>query len=137
VLRGGVGVLKVSHEDLRHDQRLHATDRHGLISAMRQMASGADHVVVTCGKDPVLVSTDGQLLEVLPPSVEPRDTSGAGDSFTAAMAAALARGRDLTAALRLGAAAGAINVTRRGLASGGRDEIERLADHVEVRPLTA
>ena len=41
--------------------------------------------------------------------------------------------RGLLAAL--GAAAGALNVTRRGLATGRRAEIERLAAHVEIDTL--
>jgi len=52
--------------------------------------------------------------------------------LTAAMTAALARGSTLPDALRLGSAAGALNVTRRGLGSGGRDEIERLAELVHI-----
>ena len=39
--------------------------------------------------------------------------------------------------LALGVAAGALNATRRGLGSGQRVDIERLAEAVEVRPLTA
>jgi fructose-1-phosphate kinase PfkB-like protein len=38
-------------------------------------------------------------------------------------------------ALRLGAAAAGLNVTRRGLATGDRREIERLAQHIELHRL--
>lgn len=49
-----------------------------------------------------------------------------------AIGVALAHGADLFEALRLGVAAGALNVTRRGLGSRRRTEIERLVSHVEV-----
>ena len=62
----------------------------------------------------------------------PVDAKGAGDSFTAAAVAALVAGDDLLAALVGGAAAGASNVTRRGLASGRREVVDALADRVTV-----
>ena len=46
----------------------------------------------------------------------------------------MARGEKLEDALRLAAAAAALNVTRRGLATGERQQIERMAPRVEVRP---
>ena len=55
--------------------------------------------------------------------------------MTAGLAAGLARGFDLPAALRLGAAAAGLNVTRRGLATGERREIERLAEHIELQEI--
>jgi 1-phosphofructokinase len=66
---------------------------------------------------------------------EPVEQRGPGDSMFAAIVASLARGRPIEEALRLGVAAGALNVTRRGLGSGTRDEVERLARGVELRPL--
>jgi 1-phosphofructokinase len=54
--------------------------------------------------------------------------------MTAGLTAGLARGLDLLDALRLGASAAALNVTRRGLATGDRREIERLAPHIEISP---
>ncbi len=53
--------------------------------------------------------------------------------MTAAAAVAVARKLDMERALQLAAAAGALNVTRRGLGTGRREEIEQLASHVEVR----
>jgi 1-phosphofructokinase len=52
------------------------------------------------------------------------------------MAAALARGDTFEDALRLGAASGAVNVTRHGLASGRRDTIEMVAEQVRVDKAT-
>jgi 1-phosphofructokinase len=49
----------------------------------------------------------------------------------------LAAGLDLRDAVLLGAAAGTLNVTRHGLATGPREEIERLARHFELRPVGA
>ena len=44
------------------------------------------------------------------------------------------RGLELRDGLALAAAAGALNVTRHGLASGHAATIEQLAEQVEVRP---
>ena len=76
-----------------------------------------------------------RLFAVAGPSVEAVDPHGAGDSMTAGVAAALARGEDLDSAVRLGAAAGGLNATRRGLATGIRSDIERLMEHVVIGPL--
>ena len=71
-------------------------------------------------------------IELVPPVFEALDQRGAGDSMFAATGVGLARGMSMIDALRLGIAAGALNATRRGLGSGTRDEIERLAAHVTV-----
>lgn len=134
-LAGGVHVAKVSHEELLADGRAPDDSETSLIQAIERMAEGARHVVVTRAEKPALALLDGELVEVAGPRLEPRDHRGAGDSLTAGVAAGLARGDDIREALCLGSAAGSINVTRRGLASGTRDEIERLATHVEVRHL--
>jgi 1-phosphofructokinase len=53
------------------------------------------------------------------------------------MAVALAGGRSVYDAMRLGMAAGAINVTRRGLGSGERDAIEEHAHRIEIHQINA
>jgi len=95
---------------------------------------GADNVLITRAEEPALALVDDAIVTVRPPILEVVDHRGAGDSMTAGIAAGLARGSDLLDALRLGAAAAALNVTRRGLATGDRREIERLAPHIEIQP---
>jgi 1-phosphofructokinase len=134
-LEGGLTVLKVSHEELQADGRVNETDEDGLVEAMFQLQrDGADNVLITRAEDPALALVDGEIITVRPPILQVVDHRGAGDSMTAGLAAGLARGLDLPGALRLGAAAAGLNVTRRGLATGDRREIERLAAYIEMQP---
>lgn len=55
--------------------------------------------------------------------------------MTAGIAVGLARGLGLPDAVSLGAAAGALNVTRNGLGTGRRDQIEAFARRVAVTDL--
>lgn len=139
VLEAGVDVLKTSDEDLRRDGVLEdGADVQAVEEAMRALAGsggGADHVIVTRGAQPALALTAGQVLSVTGPSVDALDPTGAGDSVTAGVTAALTAGEDLREALRLGVAAATLNVTRHGLASGERDAIVAIADQVRVEPL--
>lgn len=65
------------------------------------------------------------------------DHRGAGDSMTAGVAAILARDGDLHEAVRTGAAAGALDVTRHGLGTGHRDAITELTTRVELVAVNA
>lgn len=136
VLDGGVTVLKVSSDELEQ-AGLSANDgTEEIASAIKELADrGADHVIVTRAEEGAAALIDGRLLEARAPDVQVVDPKGAGDSLTGGVAAGLAQGLDLEAALRLGMAAGALNVARHGLASGTREEIERMSGHVEIRDL--
>lgn len=134
-LEGGLTVLKVSHEELQGDGRVKEPDEHGLVEAMFQLQKdGADNVLITRAEEPALALVENEIITVRPPTLQVVDHRGAGDSMTAGLAAGLARGLDLFGALRLGAAAAGLNVTRRGLATGDRREIDRLAAHIEMQP---
>jgi 1-phosphofructokinase len=136
-VEGGVSVLKVSHEDLVEDGLASSAEPKALVDTMHDLTdAGAGTVVVSRAGDPTFVLAGGELLEVEAPTMQRVDHRGAGDSMTAGIAAALAHGRVTVEAVRLGAAAGAANVTRRGLATGRREAIEQLAEHIVVRPLT-
>lgn len=133
VLSGGVTVVKVSHEELRDDGLADDTDLDSLIAAMYALhEDGAENVIVTRAADPTLVLTDGAISEVAVPRLQAAETRGAGDSLTAGVAAALARGAGIDEAVRLGAAAGTLNVTRHGLGTGDREAVAKLRDLVTV-----
>ena len=131
VVAGGVDVLKVSEEELERDGLL--AEAGSIDAAMgRLVDDGAANVIVSHGDERASAIIDGEVVHATAPALEPVETRGAGDSLTAAVTAGLARGGSLADALRLGSAAGALNVTRRGLGSGGRDQIERLAERVRL-----
>jgi ribokinase len=71
-------------------------------------------VVVTVGEEGALVADADGVHVVAAPQVEVVDSTGAGDAFIGAMAAALSAGQDLPSAVRVAVRAGAHAVTRPG-----------------------
>jgi 1-phosphofructokinase len=143
-LAGGVDVLKVSHEDLVDHGHAEGDELAELAAAGRSLQDrGATHVVISRAAEPaLLLAGDGAegpdaagAYEIEAPALEPADPSGAGDSMTAGIAAGLVDGLGVVDAVRLGAAAGALNATRHGKGSGERRQVERLAEEIIVRPL--
>jgi 1-phosphofructokinase len=141
VLHGGVELLKLSSEELV-DERLAAShDLAEILAGAQQLRhAGARCVLISRGPDPAILIENGShptLIHLSSPVFEARDHRGAGDSMFAAIGVGLARGMSTKQAVRLGMAAGALNVTRRGLGTGTRDEIERLAAHITIGSGTA
>ncbi|WP_245700812.1 1-phosphofructokinase family hexose kinase [Sanguibacter gelidistatuariae] len=132
----GGAVMKISHTELI-EAGYASADTFEAIRAGAQalLAAGARAVVVSRAAEAGLLALPDAHLEVTTPRVRAVDHRGAGDSMTAGIAVALARGSSMHDAVRLGSAAGALNATRRGLGTGRRDAIERLAQHVEVRQI--
>ncbi|TDD67385.1 phosphofructokinase [Jiangella aurantiaca] len=136
VLESGLTVVKVSHEELLEDGRAGADDQDALIRAMHELHDeGARYVVVTRADQPLLVLADDVVRIVRMPRLQSADTHGAGDSLTAGVTASLARGGDIEDAVRLGAAAGMLNVTRHGLGTGDVEAVLKLRELVEVERL--
>jgi ribokinase len=82
--------------------------------------------ILTLGARGALAATpDGTLHPCPPLKVEPVDTTGAGDAFIGALAAALDQGEDLPEALKWGAVAGALTTLKTGAQAAipGREEI--------------
>lgn len=128
-LAGHVDIVKISHEELLADGRIGANESDEIVAAMRRIRdAGADAVIVTRAEQPLLLlQEDDSVLVVTNPRMEVVDASGAGDSFTAAVAAMLAQGAELVDAVVLGAAAGALNVTRHGRGTGDAAAIRQLS----------
>jgi sugar/nucleoside kinase (ribokinase family) len=90
-------------------------------------------IVVTCGKDGCwyLTRRDPKRAVHLPAmKVETVDTTGCGDVFHGAYAAALVQGRDIPEAVRYATIAAGIKATRRGGTAGIPDNftVERQLD---------
>ena len=138
VLEGGVELLRLSEEELVAERYAGTDTLEELVAGARRLhAAGARQVLVSRADAPALLIADGDRPSetlLAAPRFEALDPSGTGDSMFAATAVGLARGSSVLDALRLGMAAGALNATRRGLGTGTREEIERLAAHVSVSP---
>lgn len=135
-LAGGIDVLKISHEDLiAAGWARDGTHRSVLAAIAALRAAGARAVLVSRAAEPAIAHTGHELLEIVPPRLEALNPRGAGDAMTGALAAGLAGGLPLEAALRLAVAAGSLNVTRRGLGTGERHAIESLAPTLRVESL--
>lgn len=136
VLASGVTFLKVSHEELLRDGRAADDSVDALVAAGRALcAAGADTVLVSRADEPALAFINDRIVRVVVPTLQVTDPRGAGDSMTAGVAAVLARGGGLEDAIRTGAAAGALNVTRHGLGTGRADAVGSLVARVRLEPL--
>ncbi|WP_405797164.1 ribokinase [Streptomyces longwoodensis] len=92
------------------------------------LAKGPRSVVVTLGARGALVASSEGVVRVGAVAVDAVDTTGAGDSFTAALAWRLGAGASLAEAAAYAARVGAVAVTRRGAQESfpTADEVEAL-----------
>lgn len=109
-LLGSVDVLVVNQHEARQLSGEDDPDR----AARSLLAAVRGAVVVTLGADGALLADAGGVRRA--PGVAARvvDTTGAGDTFTGALAAGLAAGADLDAACNRAVVAGALAVERAG-----------------------
>ncbi|HSP52721.1 MAG TPA: PfkB family carbohydrate kinase [Cryobacterium sp.] len=136
-LRGRVSVVKVSDEELLADARISDNSIEQIVHAMYALQEeGAGTVIISRAERPMLMLSNGTLSEVHVPTMQIADPHGAGDSLTAGVAATLASGGTIEEAVALGAAAGALNVTRHGLGTGRAETVRTLRDLVSIYPMT-
>jgi tagatose 6-phosphate kinase len=133
-LEAGPEVLKINRRELESlvgrplPDRESRKEAYGALRARHRLV----WVVITAGAE-ALEGYDGQrFLKVAPPAIEPVNPIGSGDAATAGIAAAFARGEELAAALKLGAAMGTANCLTLETGRVDPDEVER-----QLRGLTA
>ena len=87
---------------------------------------GVKNIIITLGKEGVLVITEKELEFIPSFKVDAIDTTGAGDAFNGGFVTALAEGRDIFEASRFGNVTGALSVTKHGTAQAMpfRNEID-------------
>jgi len=133
---GPLDVLKVSSEDLAKDGRLDGDEEGEALSVLGDLVDrGAKSAVLSRAHNPAVAIISGTAYRATTPTLEPADYRGAGDSMTAALAAAICRGLSPEQSLKLACGAGAANVTRHGLGSASADLIPKLAERVQVETL--
>ncbi len=91
-------------------------------------------VIVTLGGEGMVASIGGVCFFARPPAITPVDTTGAGDAFCGALAAALDRGAPLKRAVLEGLASGSLACLKFGAQSsfGDRAAIEAMADELHL-----
>ncbi|WP_304175997.1 ribokinase [Phenylobacterium aquaticum] len=123
-------ILVVNETELARFAGLEAapTNAEDAASAARGLAAPGQAVIATLGGDGAVIVRDGQVTRIPGRKAQVIDTTGAGDCFCGALAARLAQGSDLEAAVIYANAAAAISVTRAGAATSSptRAEVEAL-----------
>ena len=136
-LQGRPRLVKLSHEELISGCYASSNTVDQILAGIARLQdAGARDVVVSRAGDPVIAAFGDRIVAVDCPPVQVVDPTGGGDTMTAALAVARARGHSDDDALRLAVAAATLNVTRRGLATGRREDIERLAAIITVREIS-
>ena len=107
-----------------------------IVAATRLLNLGTKIVVVTCGAKGGVVVTKEKAFSYAPFKVEAVDSTGAGDSFCAAMIVGLSEGMPIEQAVRFASAAGALACTRFGAHPSlpWRHEVEALLEQGDGTP---
>jgi ribokinase len=103
-------------------------------AAATELLSRCRSVVVTVGAAGAVVGSAGGVEHVSADAVEVVDTTGAGDAFTGALAAALSAGTGLVDAVRIGVRAGTYAVGRPGAQASFARAAEIGVGRLHARP---
>lgn len=131
----GPRMVKPNREELAHTLGRPLPDTPAVVKAMRELLThGAQAVVVTQGKDAVLVADGAEVWELTPPRVHPVvNPIGCGDCLAAGTAFGLHEEMPLVEAVKLGMAAAAENVKHLLPARVERSAVEAWQSRITVR----
>ena len=96
---------------------------------LKKFRPGKNSIVTLGSEGAVLITSEGNLTRVSAPTVNPVDTTGAGDAFVGVFAFGLASGKNPEDAMKLGVKVASMSVTRKGAQSSypSQAEIETLS----------
>ncbi|MFZ0448031.1 MAG: 1-phosphofructokinase [Desulfatiglandaceae bacterium] len=112
-------------KDLRGEQEI--------VSACAEIhARGIQYILVSRGKEGMILSTQGKKIKAIAPPVVSDSTVGAGDSAVAGFVLGLSQGKDLTECIRLACAAGTATAQTPGTELCHRHRVEELLTLVRI-----
>ena len=135
-LKAKPALIKPNRSELAATVGRELGDDADVMKAMRELGErGAQRVVVTAGKEPVLAFDGKDFWQIVTPQIRAVNPIGSGDAFAAGLVSHLLRGDDLGEACRWGAAAGAANALTLLPGELSLDDMKQLARRVEVRKI--
>jgi len=93
---------------------------------------GVSYILVSRGKDGLILSTREQKIKAIAPQVNVGSTVGAGDSTLAGFILAHSQGKNLTECVRLACAAGTATAMTPGTELCHKEELEKILPQVEI-----
>jgi 6-phosphofructokinase 2 len=130
----GVTLIKPNQHELSDFVGTKLDKERDYIAACRKLiaASRTEAVALTLGEDGALLITAQRVWRSAPMQIEVVSTVGAGDSFLGGMVAALAAGRPIDEAFRMGVAAGSAAVMSPGTELCRQEDVQRLMSAVVI-----
>ena len=135
-LKAKPGLVKPNRPELAATTDRELKNDSDLMSAMQELHErGAQRMIVTAGKEPTLAFDGKTFWQIITPRIRAVNPIGSGDAFTAGVMWRLLRGDDLGEACRWGAATGAANALTAMPGEINRNDVDRIAQEVEVRKI--
>jgi 6-phosphofructokinase 2 len=136
-LTEGVTLIKPNQNELGELLGASLDNDADRVAACRKLIESGrtEMVALTLGEQGAMLVTRERALRAEPVRIEVVSAVGAGDSFLGGLVAALAAGRPVEEAFRLGVAAGSAAVMSPGTELCSDDDVQRLAPRIHVRDM--